>query len=266
MTLSKIMQCKEIILMDNTKKFNGYAKDYTSGRPSYSKELIDCFYNEYGVSNNSIIADIGSGTGKFAKHLLERKSEVYCVEPNDDMRRMAEAELGEYSNFHSVNGNAENTTLENGSVDYITTAQAFHWFDVNIFKGECSRILRGKGTVFLIWNVRDDDKLNQELFQIYSGFCPDFKGFSGGMKKDDQRIRDFFDDRYDYVSFDNPLFYDKEKFIARSLSGSYSLKEGDKEYASYIESILDVFDRYSEDGIVSIGHRSVAYIGQINKY
>ena len=252
--------------MDNTRKFNGFAKDYTSGRPNYSKELIDCFYNEFGVSQNSIIADIGSGTGKFAKHLLERKSEVYCVEPNDDMRCVAEAELGEYSNFHSVNGNAENTTLENEYVDYITTAQAFHWFDVKKFKNECSRILKDKGTVFLIWNVRDDDKLNQELYQIYSKYCPDFNGFSGGIKRDDQRIQDFFDNRYDYVSFDNPLFYDKEKFIARSLSGSYSLKDGDKDYGSYIESILEIFDRYSENDIVSIGNKSVAYIGQINKY
>lgn len=250
--------------MDTTRKFDGFAADYTTGRPGYAKELIDCFYNEFGVSEKSVIADIGSGTGKFARHLLERKSEVFCVEPNYDMRRAAEIELGRYPNFNSVNGNAAGTTLEYGSVDFITSAQAFHWFDVRLFKKECSRILRNKGTVFLVWNVRDDDRINQELYRVYSGYCPDFKGFNGGIKKDDQRIRNFFDDRYDYVSYDNPLFYDKEKFMARSLSGSYSLKEGDKEYVSYLKSISDIFDRYSNNGVVSIGQRSVAYIGQIS--
>ena len=79
--------------MDSTKMFDGYANDYTVGRPSYAAELIDCLYNKYGFSKSSIIADIGSGTGKFAKHLLDRGSQVYCVEPNDDMRDLLLDEL-----------------------------------------------------------------------------------------------------------------------------------------------------------------------------
>lgn len=250
--------------MDATKKFDGRAKDYTVSRPSYAIELIDHLYINYGISELSIIADIGSGTGKFAKHLLERGSEVYCVEPNEDMRCAAENELREYTNFHSVQGNAENTMLEAGFVDYITTAQAFHWFDVKKFKQECSRIIKNRGKVFLIWNVRDSaDLLNQELHQIYSKYCPDFKGFSGGIEQDDPRIMEFFSGRYDYVSFDNPLHFDKEKFIARSLSGSYSLKDGDSEYEEYMEALIAVFNKHSNKGIVSIGNQSVAYIGTI---
>lgn len=250
--------------MDTTKKFDGRAKDYTTSRPSYAEKLIDCFYDDYGISESSIIADIGSGTGKFAKHLLEKGSEVYCVEPNEDMRSMAESELCGYKNFHSVQGDAENTMLETGLVDCITTAQAFHWFDVKKFKKECSRIIKNSGKVFLIWNVRDDaDLLNQELYHIYSKYCPNFQGFSGGIEKDDPRIKEFFCGKYEYVSFDNPLYFDKEKFISRSLSGSYSLKEGDEEYAEYMEALISAFNKYSNNGIVSIGNKSVAYIGSV---
>ena len=85
--------------MDSTRKFDGYAKDYAVGRPSYALDLINCLYERYGISEKSVIADIGSGTGKFAKHLLERGSQVYCVEPNDDMRQTAEKELGSYEKF-----------------------------------------------------------------------------------------------------------------------------------------------------------------------
>lgn len=250
--------------MDTTRKFDGRANDYTTSRPSYAPELIDYLYSKHGISESSIIADIGSGTGKFAKHLLERGSDVYCVEPNEDMRCVAENELREYTNFHSVQGDAENTTLETGFVDYVTTAQAFHWFDVKKFKQECSRIIKDSGRVFLIWNVRDNsDILNQELYQIYSKYCPNFKGFSGGIVQDDPRIKEFFDGQYDYVAFDNPLYFDKEKFIARSLSGSYSLKEGDREYEEYMETLIGVFNKHSNKGIVSIGNQSVAYIGTI---
>ena len=250
--------------MDTTMKFDGRAKDYITGRPSYAEELIDCLYSNYGISESSVIADIGSGTGKFAKHLLERGSEVYCVEPNNDMRCIAESELCGYKRFHSVLGDAENTTLETGLVDYVTTAQAFHWFDVKKFRQECSRIIKNNGKVFLVWNVRDNtDLLNRELYQIYSKYCPDFKGFSGGIEKDDPRIKEFFNGQYDYVAFDNPLYFDKEKFIARSLSGSYSLKEGDKEYAAYMEALSSLFDKHSDNGTVSILNCSVAYIGVV---
>lgn len=250
--------------MDTTRKFEGRADDYTAGRPTYARELIGCLFNDYGLSEASVIADIGSGTGKFAKHLLERGSKVYCVEPNEDMRHAAEKELCQFKKFHSVQGNAENTTLESGSVDHITAAQAFHWFDVDKFKKECSRIIRNNGKIFLLWNVRDNsDSLNQELYRVYSRYCPNFKGFSGGIVKDDPRIKAFFCKQYDYISFDNPLCLDRERFIARSLSGSYSLKADDEEYDAYIENLLRLFDKYSEQGAVMVANQSVAYIGSI---
>ncbi|MDE6723918.1 MAG: class I SAM-dependent methyltransferase, partial [Eubacterium sp.] len=123
--------------MNNANLFNGRAKVYTQGRPSYPKELIDTLYTHYGVSYNSVIADIGSGTGKLSKQLLDKGSMVYAVEPNDDMRVIAEKELSEYSKFISVRGNAENTLLPDYSVDFITVAQAFHWFDIKKFRLEC---------------------------------------------------------------------------------------------------------------------------------
>ena len=98
--------------MYTLKKFDGRAEDYTTGRPGYAQELIEYLYTRFGISDESVIADIGSGTGKFARYLLDRGSEVYCVEPNPDMRHMAERELNGYTNFHSVIGTAENTLYD----------------------------------------------------------------------------------------------------------------------------------------------------------
>ena len=250
---------------DTTAKFDGRAQDYAAGRPGYAGELIDCMYARYGLAESSVIADIGSGTGKFSQFLLARGSEVYCVEPGGDMRAEAEKNLGGFPNFHSVKGGAEDTTLPDSSVDFVTTAQAFHWFDTAKFRAECFRILRDNGKAFLIWNIRDmDDPVNRELHKIYTEYCPDFVGYGGGIVRDDPRIREFFGGDYERVSFANDLKYDKDTFIARSLSGSYSLKEGDLRYDEYMKALDELYEKFAADGIVTVGNSSVAYIGSVN--
>lgn len=65
--------------MDNTKKFDGIANEYTQSRPSYAAEFIECLFGKYGFSASSVVADIGSGTGKFAKQLIDKGSNVLFV-------------------------------------------------------------------------------------------------------------------------------------------------------------------------------------------
>ena len=251
--------------MDSTQKFSGLANEYTIGRPSYANAFIESLYSQYGFSKQSVIADIGSGTGKFAKQLLDKGSFVYCVEPNEDMRSGAIEELGEYKSFRVVGGTDSETQLNEKSVDFVTVAQAFHWFDVASFQKECKRILRDNGMVFLIWNMRDvTDEINKNCFAIFSKYCPDFKGFNGGIKKDDARIRQFFENKYEYVEFDNPICFDKSKFISRSLSGSYSLRKGNENYSEYLDALYRVFDKYAKENVITIANKTVAYIGRMN--
>lgn len=250
--------------MLSTDKFNGIANEYAKSRPNYASEFIECLYAEYGFNESSVIADIGSGTGKFAKQLLDKGSKVFCVEPNKDMRLVAENELSAYSNFNSVAGSAENTDLPDNFADFITTAQAFHWFDTKSFRKECSRIIKADGKIFLIWNMRNEDALiNKDLYRVFSKYCPGFKGFSGSIKPHDDRIKEFFDNEYKIMTFDNPLCFDREKFINRSLSGSYSLRKADNGFDLYLEEIKKVFQKYETDGIVTVENKTVVYVGAL---
>lgn len=220
--------------MENTKKFSGKAENYSSGRPAYADGLIDMLYETQGFSPRSVIADIGCGTGIFTKQLVERGSLVYGVEPNDDMRRAAVENLAGYENFRPLGGTAEHTTLEENSVDFITAAQAFHWFDLPSFRTECRKILR-----------------------------PDFKGFSGGIEREDRRISAFFGGNSRTAAFDHPLVYDREKFIRRSLSASYSLTESDGRFAQYLQRLYALFDRKSRNGVLTIPNQTTVYFGKI---
>ena len=98
---------------------------------------------------------VGSGTGIFARGLLDRGAVVFAVEPNREMRECAETALGFMPSFHGVIGRSEATTLDTASMDAVTAAQAFHWFDTTSTRIEFSRVLKPNGQVCIAYNERD---------------------------------------------------------------------------------------------------------------
>lgn len=248
--------------MDNTQKFNGKAGIYTKARPGYAKELVSLLL-EIGLGKDSIVADIGSGTGIFSKVLLELGCKVYGVEPNDDMRWESEKNLARFENFQALMGTAENTMLIEKSADFITVAQAFHWFDTEKFKLECTRIIKDKGKVILIWNSRImGSPIVKENEQIFRKFCPAFNGFSGGIGYMDESIQEFYN-HFEVYRFPNNLPFHKSKFIERNLSASYSLKKNDSEYDLYLIELNNLFDKYAVDGMLNVPNETIVYVGEI---
>lgn len=250
----------------NEKRFSGKSKTYAKFRPSYPEEFLSYLYNEIGLSAESTVADIGSGTGIFTKQLLDKGSTVYAVEPNEDMRKVAEENLKEYKNFFSICAAAENTELENNSADFITVAQAFHWFDKDKFKEECKRILKPGGKIILVWNSRNTDSIiTKENEKIDIEFCKNFKGYSGGISgpMNKENISLFFNGSFEEKKFDNPLRYDKDGFIGRNLSSSYAPKEGKENYEEYILALSDMFDKFSVNGMMEYPFYTQSYIGEL---
>ena len=250
----------------NENKFDGMGNIYAKFRPNYPQVFIDYLFANFGITNDSIFADIGAGTGILTKQLLEKKVKVYAVEPNDDMRKVAEANLSSFSNFILVNGTAENTTLADNSIDIITVAQAFHWFDKQKFKAECQRILKPLGKVVLVWNSRDSaSDLVMQNDLINRKYCPDFKGFSGNRrgKSSEEDFSDFFSGKYIEKIFDNPLKFTEQSFIGRNLSASYALKEFDTHYNSYVHELKKLFDKYSKNGTLIMPNLTRCYIGMV---
>src|SRR5262249_24618794 len=141
-------------MTDVTQRFSSRVENYIKYRPGYPKDVIETLQSECGLIPDSIIADVGSGTGILTEMFLRNGNVVYGIEPNREMREAAARLLKDYPRFRSLSAQAEETTLDDASVDFITAGQAFHWFDRKKTRVEFARILKPRGRVSLIWNER----------------------------------------------------------------------------------------------------------------
>lgn len=254
---------ERVELMKPIDKFTGKADVYAKYRPSYPAAYVDYLIEASGVTSTSVIADIGSGTGIWTKHLLERGLHVNAVEPNADMRQLAEASLDHYPGFTSVDGSAEQSSLSAHSIDLITVAQAFHWFHPERFQAECKRVLRSDAKVALLWNSRDHrSELVQADAELCQRYCPAFKGFSGGIQEKPEVFEQFFrNGQYEYREFAHPITMELEGFIGRHLSASYSLTPVDEQYEAYIDAITELFKQHSNGNQLILPNVTRSYIG-----
>lgn len=248
--------------MNYTSRFDGRGEIYAKARPKYAAEFFDYLKNTMHIPAGSVFADVGSGTGIFTEQLLHCGYAVYAVEPNDDMRRKAEEKLTRADRFVSVCGSDVHMNLPDHSVDYITAAQAFHWFDAEAFRQECRRVLKPGGQVIVVYNSRDEKAAcTQALADVRRRYTPGFRGFSNGIG--DEKCIAFFAGKCVVFRTDNTQIYDRQGYINRVLSSSYSLKAEDDRYAAYLKEINGIFDRFSADGRIAVPTETVAYIGAV---
>lgn len=208
------------------------------------------------------VADIGSGTGILTRQLLNNRYELYAVEPNEAMRREAEQRLSGYPAFRSVRGTAETTTLADRSVDLITCAQAFHWFDRVKTKLEFSRILKANGMTALLWNERLDDAspLNRAYDTLLKEMAPDYQNVSN-RRVGVEDIRAFFaPSEVQIRTFPNNQILDRRGFLGRLLSCSYVPNLGQPGHREIIEAAEKLFDTHQDGGKITFDYETKVYI------
>lgn len=229
--------------MANEELFNGRAGNYAQARPGYADGVMELLAGM--LRPGAAVADVGSGTGIFAKSLLDRGFTVYGVEPNDGMRAEAEALLGGHDRFFSIAASAEATILADGSVDAVTAASAFHWFDAERFFVECRRILKPGGILFTVVNARDyQDEFTRRQHALCEELCRGFVSLRHGLDESVPRLKRLLGEELHSAEFDFPLTYTKEKFIKRSLSSSYAPKQGEAAYALYAQRLAELLDEF----------------------
>jgi len=154
----------------DSRSFELVADVYERARPGYPSEAVDWVAERLDLRPGRTVLDLGAGTGKLTRGLLDTGARVIAVEPGDAMR----AELERAApGAEALRGSAEDIPLRNASVDAIAVGQAFHWFRHDVAIPELHRVLRRGGGVAVLWNSRDPDAaLHQEIGKLIEPFIP----------------------------------------------------------------------------------------------
>jgi len=137
------------ITQENIDRFSGFTDLYNASRP-VPPEIIQACILKYLAAPPRTVVDIGSGTGLSTAIWRDIAARVIGIEPNDDMRKAAEASISE-SNIVFQKGYSNQSGLPDASADVVTISQAFHWMDIPSTLEEVFRILK-PGGVFAVYD------------------------------------------------------------------------------------------------------------------
>lgn len=251
---------------NSVERFNQTVEFYQKYRPRYPQAVIEILANDCQLNPNSIIADIGSGTGIFTQQLLNNGNKVYAIEPNASMRDVAEKTLAIYPNFNSIAATAEDTSLPDQSIDFITAAQAFHWFNQARVKPEFQRILKPGGWLVLLWNLRMSEA---------SGFMQDYEKLLQKYGTDyvkvaaenihDPTIEAFFNPNTVTIKhLPNQQIFDWDSLRGRIMSTSYVPKPDDPRFEPMMAEAKKIFLASQINNKIEFIYQTKIYFGHLN--
>jgi ubiquinone/menaquinone biosynthesis C-methylase UbiE len=252
-------------MKDPTRRFSSRVENYALYRPGYPPDLLELLEGECGLIPGSPIADVGSGTGILSELFLRNGNLVYGIEPNPEMRAAGQQLLAKYGSFRSVAGSAEDTTLASQSVDFVTAAQAFHWFDLEKTRKEFSRILRSQGWVVVVWNHRKTrgTPFLEAYEQILKKYGTDYAEVAE-KATDPARIRSFFAPAAVKLrTFKNQQMLDWEGLRGRLLSSSYTPEPDHPNYLPMLEELARVFKMHAIAGTVAFEYETEVFFGRL---
>jgi SAM-dependent methyltransferase len=149
---------------------------YERGRPSYPPKAVAFLARALRLEPGRAVLDLAAGTGKLTRLLAPTGARLVAVEPVAAMRAKLADSLPA---ARVLAGRAESIPLEDASLDAVTVAQAFHWFEGDVALAEIHRVLAPGGRLGLVWNVRDERvrwvaRLT-EIIEPHRGWAPGYR-------------------------------------------------------------------------------------------
>jgi len=249
------------------------ADDYAKYRAGFPDAFFDRALAEGAVKAGASLVDLGTGTGVLARGFALRGCRVIGIDPSAQMMEQAkelDKQVGVEVEYRVAK--AEETGLQDSSVDIVTAGQCWHWFDRPKAAREVKRVLKPKGFVIIAhfdWIPLTDNvvELTEKLINKHN---PNWT-FGGGLGMYPQWLRDlgeagFADIRTFSFDVDAPYSHQAWRGRIRASAGvGASLSpELVERFDSELKQLLE--ERFQapagSDAVLQIPHRVFAVIAQ----
>jgi trans-aconitate methyltransferase len=238
--------------------FGGVAELYDKARPSYPNVLIDALM-EPGPSH---VLDVGCGTGKVARLLIERGCDVLGVEPDPAMAAIARG--------HGIS--VEEATFESWDpkgrmYDLIVSGQAWHWVDPMLGVTKARSLLQPMGRLGVFWNRGWPEKDAQHVLEdVYAQFAPEIAKTNVALNPRDEpadRFEEFrrggaFTDVEARV-FPWSVVYDRADWIDLIATHSDHVRLPDARRRALLDAVADAVDAHG--GTVTYHYSTLLVLG-----
>jgi SAM-dependent methyltransferase len=252
-------------MTDPVTRFSNRADNYAKYRPSYPAGVIDILKSDCGLTETSIVGDVGSGTGILTELFLKNGNRVFGIEPNAAMRSSAERSLQGFPKFTSIDATAEATTMKPASVEFVTAAQAFHWFDRAKARREFARILKPRGWVVLIWNERRLD--STPFLRAYEDLLLRYGTDYAKVRHENvtTEIDQFYaPETFRLQTLENFQQFDFDALKGRVLSSSYTPDPEHPGFGPMLDELEQLFNAHRREGRVSFEYETRIYYGRLS--
>jgi SAM-dependent methyltransferase len=251
-------------MTDPLTRFSNRAEAYAKFRPGYPDGVIEILKSDCGLTETSLIADVGSGTGILSELFLRNGNRVFGIEPNAAMRLAAERLLAEFPKFRSLDATAEATTMKPASIRFVTAAQAFHWFDRAKAKREFARILQPGGWVVLIWNER---RLAATPFlRAYEDLLLRYGTDYEKVRHENitpEIDRFYAPEAFQLKTLENFQHFDFKALKGRVLSSSYTPDPDHANFEPMLGELEQIFNAHQSNGKVTFEYETRIYYGHL---
>jgi SAM-dependent methyltransferase len=248
---------------DATERFSDRVAAYAKARPDYPAGVVDVLRSRAGLGPGCVVADVGAGTGIFTRMLARTGAVVHAVEPNGSMLAALIEGLSPSSTIRTHRRPAEATNLSDSSIDLVTAAQAFHWFDQDAVGREFRRILRPRGAVALVWNERVvTTPFLVGYEELLRRWATDYAQVDHRNVTTEVIERFFASGPVEHHTFDHHQDLDLAGLRDRLLSSSYTPSSDDPARRPMLAELVALFAEHEEAGTVRFDYRTQLHLGR----
>jgi ubiquinone/menaquinone biosynthesis C-methylase UbiE len=255
----------ELARYNPTGRFTGLAESYARCRPTYPQAALDFILAHCDLGPGSLVVDVGCGTGISSRLFAAREPRVLGVEPNDEMRCLAEATPPPPGVPPPVyrKGRAEETGLADRSANAVLAAQAFHWFEPEASFREFRRILKPRGWVVLMWNEHDLGDPFTAAFDALVFSAPEAASVEVPRRQSGEVL--LVSPRFVEAErrvFANEQTLDEDGLLGRAFSASYAPRE-EAAAQVFAAKLREVFRRFQRNALVVLRYETSVYVARL---